>query len=275
MERVHRIFSNNDQIFKAALDRAGIAHKCEESIVGKLVLLLISESDLHWPQVEKLLTAHDVFHAVEKRFTVAEVAAASWCTLGVTSHFGYPQPEGDFGYRRTTYEPVGCMQCGIGFIQAGPFRFRSTPTQRRSQMIQLNWVFDEFFVSAQARAHLEAAIITGIQFCSPVIHKSGQSVSGWFQMQVLNTLEPIIAVDSFVTETCPVCHNRKFHYPQTQALELLRKLPDFSADVIKTAEWFGSGGEAHKLVLVSRRFTQLVLERHWRGVSLEPITLDF
>lgn len=37
--------------------------------------------------------------------------------------------------------------------------------------------------------------------------------------------------------------------------------------------WFGSGGSAHRLVIVSQRFRQVVVAAKWRGVSFEPIEL--
>jgi len=42
---------------------------------------------------------------------------------------------------------------------------------------------------------------------------------------------------------------------------------------VKTCEWFGSGGAASQIVIVSQRFHQLVNAQKWRGLAFEPIEL--
>lgn len=54
----------------------------------------------------------------------------------LTGHFGYPQPEKDFGFLTLTYKPnVGCPTCNIGKIQTNSFRFRNEPKVKHSQFI--------------------------------------------------------------------------------------------------------------------------------------------
>ena len=274
MERIHRIFANRNHYLKACLDRLQIPHEYERSIVGETVFLLIPETHAQWPELSQCLQGLDVFHTVELSFTLAEIRAAPWCELGAAGHFGYPQPDEDFGYKAITYDAeAGCMTCGIGAVQRAPFRFRKAPTQRRSQIIQLNWVFDEFFVSSDARGQLEAAGITGIDFEQPVLHRSGEPMAGWFQMRVLETAESRVKTAGLVTETCQVCGRVKFNSPAGEMLALQEPLPSSSADVVKSREWFGSGGSAQRLVLVSQRFVAVVLQHKWRGLCLSPIAV--
>jgi hypothetical protein len=68
-----------------------------------------------------------------------------WYHLLAMGHVGYPQPED--GWAEAAYAPGGyCARCGMGGVQANPFRFRSEPRAGRNQFRQLHWVFDEFFV---------------------------------------------------------------------------------------------------------------------------------
>jgi hypothetical protein len=272
MQRFHRIFANGNDAFKNFLDQNRIGHKYEESIVGKTVFLLIPESDESWPILAENIEKFDVFHTVELRFTNADVRNASWCQLGVTSHFGYPQPEDDFGYREITYDPsVGCRKCGIGLVQIAPFRFRKPPTTTRSHLLQLNWVFGEFFVSAEARTHIETAGITGIHYESPVLHRTDEAIPGWFQMKTIETAVFEVDASRLTVEACTECSQQKFNQPQSEMLRFKSSFRHSGPDVYRTTEWFGSGGSAYNTVLVSQRFVTMMLEMKWRGLHLTPV----
>jgi hypothetical protein len=42
-------------------------------------------------------------------------------------------------------------------------------------------------------------------------------------------------------------------------------------DLFQTAEWFGAGGRAFRLTLVSKRFVDLIGKRGWRGIELHEV----
>jgi hypothetical protein len=273
MERIHRIYKVGDQALKGFLDRSSIPYQYEESIIGSTVFLLISESDSNWPVLAEFLAEHPVSHTIESRFSKQEIRTARWCTLGVTSHFGYPQPEDDFEYRRTTYSPNGaCDRCGMGGVQVAPFRLRKAPTRKGPRLLQLNWVFDEFFVSSAARRHIEAAGHLGLRFEDVVLHGPGAAVPGWFQVRITEVLPPCIDTDGLVAEKCGSCSRIKYNYPCGEMLRLLSPPPESTLDIVKTSEWFGSGASARRLVLVSQPFVRMILDGGWRGVDLQPIT---
>lgn len=272
MERVHRIFSNTNPDLKSFLDREAIRHEYDESVVGLKIFLLIPESDPKWPQVAEFISAHSVIHSVELKFTTHEIRDAGWCELGVASHSGYPQPEDDFGYRRVTYNPMlGCRECGSGHVQVAPFRFRKIPAQRRSPLLQLNWVFDEFFVSADARRQLEASGLSGFGFETVVLHKTGDPIPGWSQLKIESELSGSVDARNLVAERCLACGVTKYNHPEGELLRLSTRPPPQSPDIVKTAERFGSGGAAHRIVLVSQRFVACIVGSTWRGVHLQPV----
>jgi hypothetical protein len=69
----------------------------------------------------------------------------------------------------------------------------------------------------------------------------------------------------------PYCGRVKYHWPKGLRF---RGGPFLGApDVVKTGEWFGSGGAAARAVLVSQRAAELVRGNHWRGVTLRVVTL--
>lgn len=271
MERLHRLFTNGDKFFKTFLDSQNIPHEYNESIVGKTVLLLISESDPNWPLISDYLRAYPIVHMVEAKYSKKEVDDAAWCTLCGTSHFGYPQPEEDFGYKHVTYDNGGCISCGIGFRQIAPFRFRKQPTMRHSKIIQLNWVFDEYFVTQEARSQLEASELTGLGFDEVLLHRSGNSIQTWSQMLVSQTLPPILRTSALALEACPACRQTKFNNPMGEQFVLAKPIPESTPDIIRSVEWFGSGSSAHRLVIVSKRFVQFARSNNWRGLHFAPI----
>jgi hypothetical protein len=71
----------------------------------------------------------------------------------------------------------------------------------------------------------------------------------------------------------PYCGRVKYHLTHRGPFKFDRSAFEGSPDVVKIAEWFGSGGSAHRLVIVSKRFRQVVNEAKWRGLDLEPIEL--
>ena len=103
----------------------------------------------------------------------------------LTGQFGYPQPDGDFGYLKATYDlSHACPTCGIGKIQENPFRFRSEPKAKKSQFMGVNWVFDQVFIREEIKEKIVEENIRGISFSRPVIHKSGKAMTSIYQMHV-------------------------------------------------------------------------------------------
>jgi hypothetical protein len=65
----------------------------------------------------------------------------------------------------------------------------------------------------------------------------------------------------------PYCGRVKFHPPT--ALVLTPDSFKDAPDLFQTAEWFGSGGSAHRLTLASQRFVTLVRESRWKGLVFQ------
>ncbi|MEI9950198.1 MAG: hypothetical protein WDO74_14780 [Pseudomonadota bacterium] len=214
--------------------------------------------------------------------------------IWATAHFGYPQPEE--GYVAASYDTGAyCDRCGIGALQRAPFRFRAEPKARHSHFLQLNWIFDEFFVRPDVRDAIEHAGLVGVSFAPVVYHRSGTVLSSIEQLQVHGVLTPALDTSGLQTVTCKAdneepsdpfpmqaalryppdyayCGRIKYHWPK--ALSFRRGAFVAAPDVIKSWEWFGSGGRASRAILVSERFAELVRKHRWRGVSLEPLSLS-
>jgi len=290
MKIVHTLLSR-DPDFGLALATAGISYKAGDFWS---VELKVDESDPRWSLILGLLSRHDVSDRIETEFSAKEIRAAEWLSLEATGHFGYPQPEDD--YMRATYDLADyCGRCGIGAIQQHPFRLRKDPLGKRSHFLQLNWVFDEFFVSTEVRATLLDARISGIDFLEPILHKSAQPIESFAQLRVREVLGAALQTEQHQPVTCkpqneeshvpegpgpkryppdaPFCGRLKYHWLTRGITRYQRQAFMGAPDIVKSHEWFGSGGAADRQVLVNRRVADLILQRKWRGVRLTPIEL--
>ena len=215
-----------------------------------------------------------------------------WYVVGATSHFGYPQPED--GYARATYDVAGyCERCGAGGVQRRPFRFRSEPKPSHSQLLQLNWIFDELFVRPEVPDVFERERVTGVGFGPALHHRTGRALKGIQQLIILTILQPGLQTDGLQTVTCkpdneearsefggpkryppdyPFCGRVKYHWRQPLAFapHTFAEVPD----IAKSHEWFGSGGAANRAILVSGRVVDLIKAHKWRGLRTEPVALS-
>src|SRR6267154_2692942 len=61
---------------------------------------------------------------------------------------GIPRTHEKMGYLAATFDLTEfCRNCGVGKKQIAPFQMRKDPGLKSTSMMQLNWVFDEFFTS--------------------------------------------------------------------------------------------------------------------------------
>src|SRR6516162_7985167 len=141
MEVIHRLGLSWDKSKQALLAGLGI------EVVEGVDAFEIGESDPRWPDVQPLISAWKLLDIVTTRFSREELRGASYLDMGPDWHHGYPQPDGAFGYLKETYDVAEyCSACGIGAKQSAPFRMKGEPKWGKRHILQLNWVFDEYFV---------------------------------------------------------------------------------------------------------------------------------
>jgi hypothetical protein len=210
---------------------------------------------------------------------------------------GYPQPEDS--YEKLTYGTEGyCLRCGIGGIQRHPFRLAGEWKARHLHFLQLNWVYDEIFVRPEVRRLLVARGITGIKFGPVTTNRTRTQLKSVQQLLVSRTLRPGLVTKGLQPVTCkahneegssdgppgvmsagamryslddPYCGRVKYHSPES--LRIRRRAFAGAPDVVKTHEWFGSGGVASREILISERVTDLVAAAGWRGLRLTPVEI--
>ena len=267
MQIVHHVYLEADDKTRREFDRLGVTVEfvAGRGITRDHVVFDISESDQSWPDVQAWISKRPHVESVSPSFSEAEVAAARWLELLPDWHHGYPQPEDDFGYRELTYDlSAFCWTCGIGAIQKAPFRMRREPRWGRRGILQLNWVFDEFFVTPEVWATIFEP--HGIAR-RPVLKRGGAELQGVVQLDVGEQVD--IRTEGLEAETCPACGRVKY-------LPIKRgPLPEFvddpSGHMATTRESFGSGASAHHAVVLSRELGAAIRSANVRGASVHPV----
>lgn len=251
MRILHNVSLNIDATSRIEL--ANLGFDCEPGFATFKVF----EDDPRWPAFERLIEKYQAVDIAETKFTKSELRNAQTLEIRSSWHFGYPQPDDDFGYRNETYEDSQfCPSCGIGLKQKAPFRMSKQPSWGAKSILQLNWVFDEYFV--RERFYNEIFKPLGIG-CRPVVyHKSGSTIDDIVQLNIECEVELDLGTE-YAPVRCEKCGGMKYPYNPKG----FQPVPKSNVDtaMFKSKQWFGSGALAHKLVFVNsevhERFSSL------------------
>jgi hypothetical protein len=231
------------------------------------VTIDIDEDDPRWVQLQPMFAEWEVSDFVTTEFCDREVVAARWLELLPDWHHGYPQPrQGSFGYRRATYDlRDACEHCGAGMSQVAPFQMKGEPKWGRRGILQLNWVFDEFFVTPEVWGCVFEP--QGIA-CRPVIDTKGAELQT--VVQLVAKEEVSVSVESLMPEVCRSCRRTKYK-PHTRGFFPALASQPMGA-MVKTSQWFGSGASASRCVLVSQDVVRALTAAKVRGASFRPVS---
>lgn len=196
MRIVHRISIAATPEVRAELAMLGV-------VVGTsgMVTFEVDESHEKWPDLKEWTLKRRAVDITRTHFSKKEVDEARWLVWVPDWHHGYPQPDdGASGYLDATYELAdACAQCGIGLKQKAPFRMKAEPRWGRKGVLQLNWVFDEFFVRPDV---WETIFKPRGVACRPVIDAKGAELKT--VVQLVAEEEVGVAVEGLSAETCEV-----------------------------------------------------------------------
>ena len=260
MEISHRIVCARSVSAVQDLTNLGVRHRCVETLIA----FDIRETHKSWPAVRDWIARNRAVDSVTTQFTAAEIRRADWLMLCPTWHHGYPQPrEDDFGYLQETFDLSDyCPACGTGRRQSSPFMMKAEPKWGRREILQMNWVFDQFFVTPQLWARVfEPAGIP----CREVLDRRRRVLQTVVQLDIRE--EVGIAMADYAPTPCTQCARPKF-LPHCRGFFPSPTDPP-SAQAVRSRQVFGSGASAHNAVLVSRQLAAK-LEKV-RGASLWPV----
>jgi hypothetical protein len=261
MRIIHRISVASSTTIQADLAAAGI-----EVPAAGMATFEIDQTDPAWPTVAEWAARHQPLDLVRTEFAPAEIDAAGWLELQPGWHHGYPQPkENSFGFRAATYDLADfCQECGVGLAQRAPFQMKAEPPWGGRGMLQLNWVFDEYFTTPAVWETVFAPF--GVPR-RPVLHRTGAELTTVVQLVVD---EPVpVVVDGPPSQQCPRCQRTKFLPVKAGPFPALEREP--SGPVARTSQYFGSGGSAFRPVLLRSDLARALTRAKVRGMLLRPL----
>lgn len=269
MRIVHRIAFNADAVRMRRLRDLGVNIAQPVGIPGSsssMGSFEISEDNPAWDEVRSLTSAWRATDVVRTVFTAGEISRADWLVVRPTWHCGYPQPApAEFGYRNTTYRGHGaCALCGVGLKQVAPFELEGEPSWGVKGILQLNWVFDEFFVRPEVFERHFLPFGVGSR---EVVGPKGVPLSSVVQLDIRES----VGVDTTGLQwtECEQCHTKRYLPVVRGSFPCMCSAP--AAHAVKTAEYFGSGAGAHHAVLFSGQLVRSLNDGRVRGVSYLPV----
>jgi len=256
---IHRVSLQVSSDVQRSLASAGLG--VEQGFVS----FEIDESDARWPAVSQLVDRVGAVDIVSTQFSNQEIATATALQMAPSWHWGYPQPKEDFGYLELTYDLANyCPTCGVGLRQKAPFRLSGEPRWGSRHLLQLNWVFDEFFIRPEKWEEVFQPLGIGHR---PVLNAAtGRELTSVVQLTVSYELAADVPATS--RAACVACGRVKYE-PHTRG-----RLPYINLKGVhaaKTEQYFGSGTSAWKAIVVSAELCERVRRASLKGVEFVPV----
>ena len=225
----------------------------------------VDEEHKHWLELSEWIKKRKAVDMVYTIFTKNEIAKVDWLQIVPEWHYGYPQPhEDEFGHHEATYDLSDyCSKCGIGLVQKAPFQMKNEPKWGGNRILQMNWVFDEFFVTPEVWKSIFKPYDI---MCRPVINRKGIELETVVQLVVEQ--EHSIFTENLANEKCPSCGRVKYLPVVRGYFPNLKDEPSIS--IVKTKEYFGSGARAYKKILISQKHAKTLEKAKVRGVKVKP-----
>lgn len=257
MKIVHRISISTTPDIRRELAELGV------TVREGLATFEVDEAHPTWPGIESWVARRGALDMVSTRFSAEEIAEAPWVAVLPAWHWEYPQPEDE--YLEVTYDLSGyCRQCGIGAVQKAPFRMKSEPRWGKNEILQLNWVFGEYFVKPALWKDVFEPRGVGSR---PVLDMDGKRELKTV-VQLATSGEAVVEMGSEAPTRCASCGRAKYLPHVRGPFPRVARVP--AVPLARTEQWFGSGASAYQVVLASRELVRALSSRKVRGVSFKP-----
>jgi hypothetical protein len=258
MKLIHRIGFNADGAEVAAFREAGV------EVSTGFGAFEIEEVDPRWPAVSALVAQRKLLDTLSTKFTRAEIRNAPYMDITPSWHHGYPQPDGDHGWREVTYDLSNwCEHCDLGKRQNAPFRMKSEPKWGSRNVLQLNWVFDEYFTTPDfwQKAFEPLGVKSG-----PVLRaKDLTTLPGVVQLMI----EDVVDVDTtgLPYVTCDRCNRIKYAHVTRGFGPLPLGNPN---GLVRSRQEFGSDHSAYHRIIASTASHEVLVSAGVKGVDFRP-----
>lgn len=256
------------------INKHKISHKWENyhlSILGRFGIKVELGHDSFWIEeneeyfaLKEYFDKWNVHETIISKFSIEEENASEYLIMLPPSSNGYPMPDDDFGYFKTTYNDTDhCRTCGMGLVQKEPFRIRKEPNWSGNKKIfSLNWVYDELFV--RDVFYNETFKGKGMAKEKVLLYKKETVIESTVQL-IIPSIDVSLNLEDYPFEVCKVCNRKRY--------DLINKgfFPSFKQElkglhIFKSKEWFGTGANARKYIFVSQE-----LRKELRKIKVNPI----
>lgn len=263
MNVIHRITFRDGEPAEKVFAKAGF------KIKDGMNTLDVGENHADWETIKEAIAKYGIYgFQYRTEFTKKEMEAAQFYALIGEWNFEYPQPSDAFGYKEITYKPgIGCRKCGVGLEQQKPFSIKKGPTWGKRNILQLNWVFGEYFASNELKEKLNGKI-PGVRFLEVLKYPKGTVLDDIFQLVVEKEV-PLAIPENAKIEACDSCDNKKY-LPELLARGFFPLPVETNFSIAKSKQYLGSGGQAYQVTVVSKATYQLLVEVGINGVNFIP-----
>lgn len=228
----------------------------------------VCESHPKWQELEELVPEDILDTCVATVFAKEEIEAAEWLTMSGGWFHGYPQPNGNYEYKHLTYDDADmCSGCHGGLVQKGPFRVYGEPAWKRRQIMQLNWIYDEFFVSPEVWERVFKPF--GLDKWPVAKNRKGELYESVVQLKIDYMSPSRLRLCGHPLEICKTCGRVRYRPFVRGMLPGPEEFPD--APIFKTLEVFGSGWQNYRRVIISRQLFRAIQEHDLKGARFSPV----
>ncbi len=244
--------------------RMGVTLKSETRLGARVFASFeFKESHPRWNEVQESAARFQITEFFRTEFTKSECDGADALGFFASTQRGYPQPEEGMGYLACTFDLSDyCKHCGIGLRQVRPFRLKAKVELKRTVM-QLNWVFDEFFVSREIWEKVFKPF--GVEYWPVVVGKEESQLDSVVQLKISNHVD--LKLESGSSAICQVCGRAKAEMSFRGFCPGPASIP---SAIFKSTQFFGPGAAAYRRVLVSAALYKSITSHSLKVVQFYP-----
>ena len=290
------------------LEKYSIKYEYEEenNVLGfhwSLIFFLYDDM-VSFDKIYNTIKPYEFVELLSNEFDKNEMNNAEWYEI-VAPSCQYPQPDDDWSYYKFTFDTKKwCPYCNVGKIQNNPYRLLKKPKQKSTQFWGLFWEAEALFCGEAIKNIFERENIQGIHFIQPV-NKRGIPFEGYYQIIMETVLDkgfiPInrkailcdektyhkedyqtiietVFKDFIPTNREMVLCDEKTHHcgkvkyePAVGGNNFDKNIFSAKVDFCLSNEWFGSGWQADRLIIISKKVYEIIKKNKFKGLIIEPI----
>jgi hypothetical protein len=230
----------------------------------------VEQAHPSWSRLAEIVREEEGVDIPDTMPTERELFQAAWLRMLPDWHWSYPQPEE--GYLQNVDDLRDyCTHCGVGRQQRGAFRVKGEPKWDKRSLLQLNWVFDEFFVRRDVCDAVFGSL--GLQYLPVIDHKSGTPLDTIVQLDLRGADRVSLDVGTCEYQMCMVCERRKYLPVRPGPFPAMRRIPSAASVVARSAEEFGDGQQSFRAVLISQTLFTAVRRHRLKGATFIPVAV--